>query len=552
MSWIKQRSASESLEINASIAKACKERGGIISDILYYFAYVGEYKKLIDFKIDYSTIDMNDAIYARQIQALYSKLDFLELGIDRDQVTFDKFLACEEKCRDTNRRFRMQSGEILSPDAESILFMAQRKISDILGPLPDRGLLDFTFGPGANTNVNSRCANPRVKLSADITCSTNLTRDVAGLLSEVPHWAVLHSFFEDDEKSLLNVTVTHGKLSFVPKTSLTHRPIVVEPLLNSFFQKGVGKFIRQRLKRAGVDLQDQSKNQRLAEAGSRYGHLATIDLSSASDCISRNLVYSLLPYDWADELDLLRTPSVTYGDTVIHLEKFSSMGNGYTFELESLIFYALAYSVCRYLVLPMEGLSVYGDDLIVPVDAFDLLGRILEICGFSMNMEKSFSKGPFRESCGADYFHGMDIRPFYLKTRISDRNLYTMHNWFIRHGEIELARIVESFTRPQQRIYGPNGYGDGHLIGSFSLRLNRKKRRLGWCGGYFETYSLKPASYSKKLKGDVLLPTYSVYTRSGKLDPTDPNVVRGSRGYAKLSIYTFATSVLGHHCLAMA
>lgn len=295
--------------------------------------------------------------------------------------------------------------------------------------------------------------------------------------------------------------------------------------------------------------------------GSSTGAVATLDLSMASDCLSKNLVAELLPYDLYAMLDKLRTPTVQLSglvqpgkmkklfgvsavvDAVIELEKFSSMGNGYTFELESMIFYALADSCVRHLKGNTQMVSVYGDDIIVPVEAVPLLTEVLSHCGFLLNKDKSFSEGPFRESCGADYLFGFDIRPFYQKSRVSDRTLYTMHNWFIRHGEYELARCAAYHTHEASRLYGPDGYGDGHLIGSHTLRRNRELKRNGYCGGYFDTYALRTKRFSEPLPGDAVLPVYSVYTRSGAEDPTDPDVVRGSCGYAKVSIYTLSENI---------
>jgi hypothetical protein len=40
----------------------------------------------------------------------------------------------------------------------------------------------------------------------------------------------------------------------------------------------------------------------------------------------------------------------------------------------------------------------------------------LEALGFQINQHKSFFEGPFRESCGKDFFRGFSVRPVYLKT----------------------------------------------------------------------------------------------------------------------------------------
>jgi len=357
------------------------------------------------------------------------------------------------------------------------------------------------------------------------------------------------------------VGVGSGKVAFVPKSAKTRRTIVVEPGLNSFFQKGVGSYIKDRLSHYDIDLSDQTRNQDLAKRGSERGDLATVDLSMASDCVAQELVWNLLPLDWSIFLDQLRTPDVRLPAPVpsakfaeaglgvvskrdtYRVKKFSSMGNGYTFELESLLFYGIAFSVTETLGLCTKDVSVYGDDIIIPVSAYDLLRKVLEHCGFSMNLDKSFCSGYFRESCGADFFNGFDIRPFYQKTLVSERTLFTMHNWFFRHGERELAKLVESMCNPCYLLYGPDGFGDGHLIGNHSLRYNREIKRRGWDGGYFDTYALSSKCNNKLLPGDAVLPSYSVYTRSGKDSPTDPNVIRGSAGYAKISIYTLGRDI---------
>jgi hypothetical protein len=267
------------------------------------------------------------------------------------------------------------------------------------------------------------------------------------------------------------------------------------------------------------------------------------------------LVWDQLPYDWACLLDLFRTPVVAYKGENYLLEKFSSMGNAYTFELESLLYYSLTLSVCQYLKISSQDVSVYGDDIICPVEAYDLLQRVLNACGFLFNENKSFASGPFRESCGADFLDGFDIRPWYLKTLISDRILYSMHNYFLRHGESQLADVALSFTHPPERLFGPDGYGDGHLLGNHALRSSRKNKRLGYCGGVFDSYTLGPKHYFRLFPGDYVYPCYSIYVSPvidsldrtlyglGTSDEDDMFIVRGTRGYKKLSIYTLASGI---------
>lgn len=542
MSWIKKRPLKSSIEFISQVSDLCSSLGGPLASELNQLIQQRRFKEVIEYEFDYKrTYTYSDLVYSRQICGLVQKQDFIDVGIDKEQVAYTTFKESEEKCRLTNDRLTS-----VSPDGDvaAVLHYGQRKAAEILGDLPSLDSFDFSFGPGASTGVKMAESCFRRKLSASLTCSDDMLPFVGEFLAEFPLWTEHHSSITVfDDYSIVPVTVTPGTLCFVPKNSRTKRPIVIEPLLNGMCQKGIGSFMKRRLRRFNIDLRDQSRNRKLALEGSSTNRLATIDLSSASDCISIAVVLNLLPFQWFDFLSRYRTGTVVYRDEVIHLEKFSSMGNGFTFELESLIFYSLVFGVIRHLDLDLQMVSVFGDDIIIPAEGYDLLTRVLDYCGFSLNHKKSYSDGPFRESCGADWWHGLDIRPFYLREEISDDVLYLFHNWAIRNGERELAKLIHSWTNPVYRLYGPDGYGDGHLVGSYRLRTNRKMRRLGWCGGYFDTYSRRKRFFKKPLPGDWLVPSYSVYTRAGEKDPTDPDIVRGSKGYTKISIYTLATSI---------
>jgi hypothetical protein len=98
-------------------------------------------------------------------------------------------------------------------------------------------------------------------------------------------------------------------------------------------------------------------------------------------------------------------------DRWVTLEKFSSMGNGFTFELETLLFYAIAKAAGG---LQRDELSVYGDDIIIPTRCASDVLAALRFFGFTPNQRKTFVQGPFRESCGGDFFCGVDVTPYRL------------------------------------------------------------------------------------------------------------------------------------------
>jgi hypothetical protein len=100
----------------------------------------------------------------------------------------------------------------------------------------------------------------------------------------------------------------------------------------------------------------------------------------------------------------------------VRLEKFSSMGNGFTFELETIIFACLARSVITLSGGDPTLVKCYGDDLIVPATNYRDVLAALRMFGFEPNTKKTFGEGPFRESCGGDFWGGVPVRAHYLES----------------------------------------------------------------------------------------------------------------------------------------
>lgn len=233
----------------------------------------------------------------------------------------------------------------------------------------------------------------------------------------------------------------------------------------------------------------------------------------ASDLIATECVAHLLSYDWFSFLSYGRSSTVEFEGVKSRLQKFSSMGNGFTFPLETLIFYAIAKACCE----SDETVSAYGDDLIVPTHRVELVIKSLQCAGFVINTDKSYTSGPFRESCGGDYFRGTDIRPFYLRDRLSGNAAFSLHNYYVRRGMHEPAGIILTTIAESLRIWGPDGYGDGHLVTEEWLRTPHK-RGDGWCGSTFSTYTFKPIKDFSVRDGDKVLPCYSIYANEPRND----------------------------------
>lgn len=572
--WDQVATSEETDELIAELAlRHCREVGDHSTRTQVSRAIrEGDLRTLCTYELDYAGLSAEDSRNVRQALAFYSKRKDLTIpGVDRRKVAYDKFVEAEALCRETNSIFRSYSaGEFqFHPRVEAVLYRAQRKISRILGRVPFLSEIKPRFGPGATTQIRRRDACPASKLGQAFACSRDLAPLAQRLLNEMQGW----SSYEGRTPAQPAVEIHRGKLNFVPKSAKTDRCVVVEPSLNTMFQLGIGDHIANRLLHVGIDITDQERNKSLAKEGSITGALATLDLSSASDTISRELVYSLLPIDWAHFLARFRTSEVVTPDgVVISQEKFSSMGNGFTFPLETLIFYALAYSSTEESGASkseLEKVSVYGDDIIVPVAAYHLLTEVLHASGFIPNRDKSFSSGPFRESCGADYYLGTDIRPFYLKGPLSGQNLFVMHNFFVRNGDLDSARLCLSYIDQSIRLFGPDGHGDGHLVGDHHMRFKAKHLESGFAGYTFDTFVACGRRSRKTYAHERVLPIYSIYasapsglwretrsrlfgcTRRRVLELSDSpsshgydkdgfwSAIPGTSGYKRISVYTW-------------
>lgn len=524
--WLERVPEGESLDILRDLAWSHACEAGPYEKVLKDLIHKGRFRELCELEIDYSLEGLTvDAVrHTRQALAFFQKLKHLDVGVDRERKGLEKFLEAEALCAETNKRLQMRRAGTLGFPArvDEAFRIAQRKIRMVLNTDPP-SLEEVTLrlGPGSTRKTRKAEASVRAKMSEGVSCSEELFPLVKAMLRELPHLSSANAGLswvdeEGDEWDLVDVEILTARLEFVSKNALSLRSMVVQPLLNLMYQLGYGAKIAQRLAAFGVDIRRQEPNKLAAKEGSFTGALATLDLSSASDTISREIVYELLPLEWAHVLSRGRTTRVELPDgSHVVEEKFSSMGNGFTFPLETLIFWGLAAACCG----DRAGeICVYGDDIIVPSEYFDLTTEVLRYAGFNLNLKKSFAKGPFRESCGADWFRGSDVRPFYQKEWISGQSLFVLHNWYVRHGDTARAEMVRNrFIHPALHVFGPQGFGDGHLIGEHVRRRSLPQEERGFSGYFFESFTTKSRrEVRKELKcerGDFPAALYTIYVR---------------------------------------
>lgn len=248
----------------------------------------------------------------------------------------------------------------------------------------------------------------------------------------------------------------------VEKDDTKRRLVLKEPTLHMFFQKGIEAIMVDRLRPLLDISKAQLDHQQKAYLASITRKHATVDLKDASDLISLELVRNILPLSWLNLLECFRSTHTVIDEEEFELPMFSTMGNAYTFPLETLVFLSVVVAVTeslytsRYSALAPEwseikrlGISVYGDDIIIPSEFFTQLSAWFTKLGFVMNTKKShfLSTDKFRESCGSDYISGRNVRPYFIKAPANTR-LSSCVPW--------LMSVFNRLVAVMRRVYGRN------------------------------------------------------------------------------------------------
>lgn len=258
--------------------------------------------------------------------------------------------------------------------------------------------------------------------------------------------------------------VPGSRFSSVPKDTEKRRPINVEPLGNMVVQRSLGLLMRERLadrgrnnlrtgqlehqalirdySRATIDFSGASDSisVKLVEKLFPTGWFNRLDRARSHLCdfgynpnmfseppkegssnpfsvwakrivAERNEANRLAKFAKCNlphkgrELDVRLVESALRYDNAVgrwkHLEKISSMGNGFTFEVLTTVLLAIARSFD-------SDSRVYGDDVIIASEYADEFMAYCELLGFKVNLTKSFKEGRIRESCGAFLVDGRE------------------------------------------------------------------------------------------------------------------------------------------------
>nr|UJQ85892.1 MAG: hypothetical protein 3 [Leviviridae sp.] len=283
------------------------------------------------------------------------------------------------------------------------------------------------------------------------------------------------------------------RVVFVPKTQTSPRVIAIEPHNVQYIQQSLARYMMDTIEthsltKQSIRFRDQTFNQSLARSSSVDRKFSTLDLSDASDRVHLHLVQRMFRH--SPILEYLEDARSLHADlpdgTNIILFKYASMGSALCFPVEACVFYALIQSAIHtYLGIQPTArsirdlssrIAVYGDDIIVPVEYTAVVSSYLESYALSVNSRKSFSRSLFRESCGGDYFSGVDVKPVYARKLLPE----TRRGWD--------PSALMSWTSTSNQLYNAGLWKSAQLIRdwiSSDLRTIIPRSRQAGHGIYF-------------------------------------------------------------------
>jgi len=453
-----------------------------------------------------------DAIYGlRQITLMWSKVK-LDVSKERQAAAIQRYMECESDVRNSDRNlgfgrtpFSQETGE---EDSARARFIALG--SHVFGRVfayVDREIYSGNLHPkhGSGSTADRLLGNKKFELPY---WSDRLE-------AVFPAWEYARAngraFLESPVEYQDPGSETPVRVITVPKTMKTPRIIAMEPTHMQYMQQALLAAIvegisQDKLVSALIGFGSQVPNQNLARKGSRYGTLATLDLSEASDRVSNQHVLGLLSRHslTSEAVQATRSRKADVrGHGVIRLAKFASMGSALCFPFEAMVFCTIVLmGIERELGKPLNRKSIqrlvgqvriYGDDIIVPVKYTSSVISMLETFGFKVNAGKSFWTGKFRESCGKDYYDGVDITVVRLRSLLPTkhwskeksrtvRSVYELRNQLYKAGLWKAVRYLEdqlSDLKWPDPILADDSSGIGYV--SF---IPRCKCGLKWHSGY--------------------------------------------------------------------
>ena len=412
-----------------------------------------------------------ESIFAiRQLTLMMAKIG-LDCTDVRIEAAIERYLECEKEVRECDR--------LMDPDLlQDFESMCIRLYGDVLTKMDSdvyNGRIVPKHGPGSTADRlqgNAKYDQAEWPL--------RLERIFPYGEYALPNWRYYYrldhvDFLEPGRERPVRVIT-------VPKTQKTPRIIAIEPTAMQYMQQALSRNLVDYLETdetvgGMIGFLDQIPNQEMAQRGSYFEDLATLDLSEASDRVSYQHVRSMLakyPH-FREGVDACRSRKADVRGTVIRLSKFASMGSALCFPMEAMTFLAIVFMgiqkanntrLSRKDIKSYHGrVRVYGDDIIIPVEFASAVVEMLNAFGHRVNSSKSFWTGLFRESCGKEYYNGFDVSIVRVRsvfpTRRSDvseivstvalrNNLYAAGLWTTAYW---LDEVIEGILPHYPSIY---------------------------------------------------------------------------------------------------
>lgn len=272
-----------------------------------------------------------------------------------------------------------------------------------------------------------------------------------------------------------------SRMKFVHKYVGKPRGICIEENETQYLQQGLkaelySKIENHPMTKGRVNFESQDINRDLALKSSSDKSHCTIDMSEGSNRIVRDGVFFLFrdtPY--LDYLDALSTKVITFPREVrrgfLYAQKFAPMGSAICFPIMAIVHWSLIKAM-----VSLSGIAnakeaskhiyVYGDDIIVPNEFTEHIFTMLPKFGMKLNMDKSYFRSYFRESCGIHAYKGVDITPVYNnytltskhESKDSTRLLSTLAKEYLYHKS-DMLNTAAVIRKHIFHIYGHLPYG---------------------------------------------------------------------------------------------
>jgi hypothetical protein len=299
-------------------------------------------------------------------------------------------------------------------------------------------------------------------------------------------------------------SLPRARVCLVPKDSRGPRIISCEPAELLYIQQGLMRKLYSELQtniltKSYVNFEDQEINRFMAQYASRNGAFATLDLSDASDRVSLALVRSLFPPRWVEALEACRSEETELpSGEIVKLNKFAPMGSSVCFPVEAMVFWAISLATIKQKHPGYEPeVFVYGDDIIVDANLASSVMDGLESVGLKVNRDKSYATGFFRESCGGDFYKGVDVTPVRIRkfiassgsSAVTDADL--CNNFIDKFGLGDVIKLVNSIDQahgiplPRTSLQLPGCIRSGPSVGNdvfyrrrWNFNLQRYEHRV--------------------------------------------------------------------------